>query len=119
MPTPAYPETTPAGKRRIRVLIVDDSALVRMVHAIAHLHHDFEPLAGAQIMGGAVLDQPASLLDEVEGLTEPGVAGVQPPDDRLDTRDGRFVAPLDAHAASPGSARTEASRAAFATPMTL
>jgi len=29
MPTPAYPETTPAGKRRIRVLIVDDSALVR------------------------------------------------------------------------------------------
>src|ERR1700738_715499 len=29
MPTPAYPETSPAGKRRIRVLIVDDSALVR------------------------------------------------------------------------------------------
>jgi len=29
MPTPAHPETTPAGKRRIRVLIVDDSALVR------------------------------------------------------------------------------------------
>ncbi len=29
MSTPAHPETTPAGKRRIRVLIVDDSALVR------------------------------------------------------------------------------------------
>src|SRR5262249_5624 len=29
MTTPAYPEKNPAGKRRIRVLIVDDSALVR------------------------------------------------------------------------------------------
>src|SRR5882672_5230129 len=29
MPTPAHPETISAGKRRIRVLIVDDSALVR------------------------------------------------------------------------------------------
>src|SRR5271155_4433840 len=29
MPTPAYPESASAGKRRIRVLIVDDSALVR------------------------------------------------------------------------------------------
>src|ERR1700731_5196401 len=29
MPTTAHPETTPAGKRRIRVLSVDDSALVR------------------------------------------------------------------------------------------
>jgi two-component system, chemotaxis family, protein-glutamate methylesterase/glutaminase len=29
MTSPAHPETSPAGKRRIRVLIVDDSALVR------------------------------------------------------------------------------------------
>ena len=29
MSIPAYPEKNPAGKRRIRVLIVDDSALVR------------------------------------------------------------------------------------------
>src|SRR6201993_2345194 len=29
MSTPAYPETTPAGRRRIRVVMVDDSALVR------------------------------------------------------------------------------------------
>ena len=46
-----------------------------------------EPAADRVELAGAVLDQVAALLDEVERLAQAGVAGVEPADDLLDPRD--------------------------------
>ena len=43
-----------------------------------------EPAADGVELGRAELDEPAALADEVERLAQPGVAGVQPPDDLLE-----------------------------------
>ena len=50
-----------------------------------------EPLADGVQLAGAVLDQLASLLDQVERLAQPGLAGVQPADDLLDPGHRRLV----------------------------
>lgn len=78
-------------------------------------------------LAGAELDERAALLDELEGLAQPGLAGVQPADDLLEPRGGRLVGSIrSAHssilartASSAKSRRTRcAARAAAAEVMT-
>src|SRR5919198_2272626 len=50
-----------------------------------------EPATDGVELGGAELDQAASLAHEVERLAQPGLARVQALDDRLEARGSRLV----------------------------
>ena len=50
-----------------------------------------EAAADGLELAGAELDEPPALLAELERLAQPGLAGVQAADDRLDARAGRLV----------------------------
>src|SRR5690349_21322597 len=85
-----------------------------------------EPLTDRLEFAGAVLDQVAALLDEVERLAQAGVARVQATDDLLDPGHGLLVSGLFVHRSSFTRApstpswkrrrRSRASRAAAAEP---
>ena len=63
-----------------------------------------EPLADRVEFAGAVLDELTTLLDEVERLSQAGLAGIEPADDLLDAGDGGLVRALG-HGVVSGSTR--------------
>src|SRR6185312_5382396 len=87
-----------------------------------------EPLTDRLELVGAVLDQVAALLDEIERLAQAGVAGVEAADDLLDPGDGLLIGGLCVQPVNSSSTRaastpswkrsrtSNASRAAAAEP---